>query len=269
MEPPPQPEVDLDAYFTRIGCAGDQRPTRATLAALHLAHTTHIPFENLDILLGRGIHIDLESIQAKLVRGKRGGYCFEQNTLLAGVLEQLGFRVTRLAARVRMGTTRILPRSHMLLKVDFDDGACIADVGFGSAGLLHPFSLKSGSVCPQYAWSYRLLEDDGLWRLQLMKGTEWMDLYAFTMEPQFPVDFEVANFYVSTHPLSRFTQTLVAQRATPEARYALVNREFTIDRGAEVVTRTVADDDELLDVLAESFGLEFPSNTRFSPLRPS
>jgi N-hydroxyarylamine O-acetyltransferase len=269
MESSPQTEVDVDAYFTRIGWSGDPRPTRATLEALHLAHTTHIPFENLDILLGRGIHIDLESIQAKLVWGKRGGYCFEQNTLLAAVLERMGFQVTRLAARVRMGTTRVLPRSHMLLKVDLEDGAFIADVGFGSAGLLHPFPLKSGPICRQFAWSYRLLESDGLWRLQLMKGTEWMDLYAFTMEPQFPVDFEVANYYVSTHPLSRFTQTLVVQLATPAARYGLVNREFTTDRGAEALTRTIVNDDELLEALSESFGLEFPSGTRFSPLRPS
>src|SRR5438093_5316594 len=102
----------------RIEYAGSLAPSRQTLDALHLAHATHIPFENLDVLLGRPIRLDLDGLQAKLVRGRRGGYCFEQNLLFAAVLERLGFRVTRLAARVRYGTTRLLPRTHMLMKVD-------------------------------------------------------------------------------------------------------------------------------------------------------
>jgi N-hydroxyarylamine O-acetyltransferase len=255
MHPEREDHVDLDAYFARIGWEGDPRPTLRTLQELHLAHATHIPFENLDILLGRPIHIDLESIQAKLIVAKRGGYCFEQNTLLAAVLERLGFHVTRLAAR-------------MLLKVNVDDSAWLADVGFGSAGLLQPFPLIAGQVFRQFAWSYRLVESQGLWCLQLLRGETWQDIYAFTMEPQHPVDFEIANHYVSTHPLSRFTQNLVVQLPTPSARYALVNREFTIDRGEEVSSRTISDDEELLRVLAESFGLEFPQGTRFLP-RPA
>src|SRR5262245_49690105 len=98
----PEPDtIDLAAYFERISYAGDTSPSRATLEALHLAHATHIPFENLDVLLGRPIRLDLASLQAKLVRDRRGGYCFEQNRLFASVLESLGFAVTTLAARVR------------------------------------------------------------------------------------------------------------------------------------------------------------------------
>jgi N-hydroxyarylamine O-acetyltransferase len=262
---PSEDQVDLDAYFARIGWQGDRTASLELLEELHLAHATCVPFENLDILLGRPIHIDLEHIQAKLVAAKRGGYCFEQNTLLAAVLEHLGFHVTRLAARVRLGTTRLLPRTHMLLKVDIDSGAWLADVGFGSAGLLRPFPLIAGQVFRQFAWNYRLDESQGLWRLQLWREGNWQDVYAFTMEAQHPVDFEMANHYVSTHPLSRFTQNLVVQRPAPQARYALVNREFTIDRGDEVSSRTIADEEELLHVLAESFGLEFPPGTRFLP----
>src|SRR5438552_5613549 len=126
----------LDAYLARIGYTGPREPTPAVLEAVHLAHATHIPFENLDIQLGRPILLDLASLQAKLVHGRRGGYCFEQNTLFAAALEQLGFRVTRLAARVRIGATRLSPRTHMTLKVDVDEGSWLADVGFGGAGLL-------------------------------------------------------------------------------------------------------------------------------------
>src|SRR5579863_4240379 len=103
--------LDLEAYLERIGFQGAVAPTLEALEALHYAHATSIPFENLDIQLGRPIKIDLESIQAKLVRRGRGGYCFEQNTLFAAVLERFGFSVTALAARVRKGATRVLPRT--------------------------------------------------------------------------------------------------------------------------------------------------------------
>src|SRR5688572_327227 len=114
--------LDLAAYLARTGLAAVPPATPAGLAELHLAHATHIPFENLDVLLGRPIRLDLDSLQQKLVRDRRGGYCFEQNMLFAAVLEAVGFRVSRLAARVRYRTTRLLPRTHMLLLVDADGG---------------------------------------------------------------------------------------------------------------------------------------------------
>ena len=120
--------LDLPAYLERIGYAGDLNPSRSVLEALHLAHATHIPFENLDILLGRPIRLDLASLQAKLVKDRRGGYCFEQNLLFSAVLRQLGFSVTSLAARVRYRTTTLLPRTHMLLLVDLAGERWLADV---------------------------------------------------------------------------------------------------------------------------------------------
>src|SRR5690242_2886518 len=95
--------LDLDAYLKRIEYTGDLEPTYSVLEALHRAHTTHIPFENLDILLGRPILLDLASLQTKLVLGCRGGYCFEHNLLFAAVLERIGFSLIRLAARVHHG----------------------------------------------------------------------------------------------------------------------------------------------------------------------
>jgi N-hydroxyarylamine O-acetyltransferase len=148
----PDGTLDLDAYLQRIGYAGSHTPSRATLDALHLAHATHIPFENLDILLGRPIRLDLASLQAKLVAGRRGGYCFEQNRLFAAALEALGFAVTPLAARVRFGTTSILPRTHMTLQVEVDGSRVLADVGFGVFGLLLPVSLEQTGESRQFAW---------------------------------------------------------------------------------------------------------------------
>src|SRR5690348_5249377 len=107
--------IDLKPYLAHIEYGGDLKPTVATLRELHLAHATHIPFENLDVLLRRPIQLDLDSIMAKMIGGGRGGYCFEHNTLFAAVLEQIGFRVTRLAGRVRMGAASARPRTHMAL----------------------------------------------------------------------------------------------------------------------------------------------------------
>ncbi len=263
--------LDLDAYLRRTGCDGVREPASATLQALHLAHTTHIPFENVDILLGRPVRLDLDGLQAKLVRGRRGGYCFEQNTLFAAALEAVGFRVTRLAARVRFGATRILPRTHMLLEVEAGGIAWLADVGFGGDGLLLPVPLRDGEVVRQFHWTYRVTEAAGQWVLQSLRAGEWHDLYAFTREPQYPVDFEMANHFTSTHPDSIFVRTLTAQLPGAEERHVLRGREWFIDRGGENRSRTVADDRELGQILAQTFGLEFApdvSATLFRRLAP-
>jgi len=255
--------LDIGAYLSRIRYRGERAPTLGTLQALHLAHATHIPFENLDIQLGRPIRIDLESLQQKLVLGGRGGYCFEQNTLFAGVLRALGFEPTLLAARVRFGATRVLPRTHMVLKVPSEGAEWLADVGFGAAGLLHPIRFGDSNEVRQFAWTYRLVHDAGHWVLQSFREGAWADLYAFTLEPQLPVDFEVANHYVSTHPQSRFVRSLTVQQVLTDARMTLVDRELAVERPAGVERRAIGDDDALLHALAETFGLSFPAGTRF------
>jgi N-hydroxyarylamine O-acetyltransferase len=256
--------VNLDAYFARIEHAGSSAPSAETLAALHFAHATHIPFENLDILLGRAIRLDPDALERKLVDDCRGGYCFEHNLLFAGVLEQLGFSLTRLVARVRYRTTAILPRTHMVLLVEAGNRRWIADVGFGGEGLLLPVPFGKAEESRQFLWNYRVVSDADRWVMQSQRDGEWLDMYAFTLERQELVDYEVANHYTSTHPSSRFVQTLVAQMPGPEVRLILRNRELTIDRGETARTRILRDQDDILAVLAESFGLNFPSGTRFN-----
>jgi N-hydroxyarylamine O-acetyltransferase len=255
--------IDLAAYLERVNYTGDRAPSRATLDALHLAHATHIPFENLDILLGRPIRLDLASLQAKLIRDRRGGYCFEQNRLFATVLETLGFAVTTLAARVRFGTSSVLPRTHMLLQVDVDGIPLLADVGFGIFGSLMPLPLDERGESLQFAWTYRIAREAGLYVLQMRAGDAWSDLYAFTLEPQYPGDYEMANHYTSTHPSSRFVQSVIAQRSAIDVRRMLRDRTYSEHRGDSVIQRTLTADDELLEVLACEFGLQFPKDTRF------
>lgn len=255
--------TDLNDYLRRIGYGGSLKPTLEVLEALHLAHATHIPFENLDILLGRPIQLDLVSLHRKLVLGRRGGYCFEQNLLFASILQSIGFSVARLAARVRYRTHRVLPRTHMLLLVSIDAEDWIADVGFGLAGLLTPLLFAAGEETRQSSWTYRIVQERGDWVLQWQQDGSWVDLYEFSLVPQQMADYEMANYYTSTHPDSRFTQTLTVQRIAPDVRYLLRNRELTANDGTNTTTRRLADDDELLTVLAETFGLEFPAGTRF------
>ncbi len=256
--------LDLDAYVARIGYAGPREASSDVLSALHLAHLGTIPFENVDVILGRRVALDLESLEAKLVRGRRGGYCFEQNTLFSAVLRLFGFEVSTLEARVRPpGATRSLPRTHMVLGVDLGDRAVLADVGFGGDGPLWPVDL-SGEESLQVDDRYRVVEEGRLRVLQVHGGEQWRDLYAFSLEPALPVDFEMANHFTSTWPASPFTTTLTAQRSFAGERRILRDRTYTVRRGGTSETQEVADAD-LLPLLAERFGLVLPAVTRFPP----
>lgn len=253
--------ADLDAYLRRIGCGRPGRADLAALRALHTAHVGAIPFENLDVRWGRGVALDLPALVAKLVRGSRGGYCFEHNGLFAAALRALGFAVTPLGARVRYGATRVLPRTHHLLLVDLPGERCVVDVGFGAQTLLEPVPLRADRTFAQAAWRYRLVREDALWVLRIAEGDAWTDVYAFTLEPQAQADLEMANWYVSTHPASRFVRTLTVQRATPQARHLVRDREYTIDRGGgNVVTRAIADD-EWPALLRDALALDLAPGT--------
>jgi N-hydroxyarylamine O-acetyltransferase len=258
-------ELDLDAYLARIGYSGPLAPTHRVLTSLHLAHATHIPFENLDVLLKQPIRLDLPSLQAKLVRGRRGGYCFEQNLLFAAVLERVGYAPRLIAAKVRHRGDRDLPRTHLFLMVSADGADWVADVGFGGEGLLLPVPFGGGREVRHYAWCYRIVEEkQGQWLLQSQRQDGWANLYSFTLDPQTRADCEMANHYTATHPDSPFVSTLTAQLPTPEARHVLRNRELTVDRGSgRVERRVLRNDDELIDVLGGTFGLGFPAGTRF------
>lgn len=256
-------KLNARAYLERIEYQGALKPDLATLEALHLAHATHIPFENLDILLGRPILLDLGSLQSKLVDSRRGGYCYEHNTLFAAVLREVGFSVTALAARVRHRQTRLLPRTHMCLQVPIDGTDWIVDVGFGGEGLLLPVPM-TGQPAKQYLWAYRVVkEPPGLRVLQSVRGDSWVDLYAFSLEPQEHVDFEVANYYVSTHPSSTFVRTLCVQLPSPVRRQMLSGRELTFEMADSIETSVIKSEQALLDVLRKNFGLQFAADTRF------
>jgi N-hydroxyarylamine O-acetyltransferase len=145
----------------------------------------------------------------------------------------------------------------MLLAVEAGDGPWVADVGFGGGGPLLPLRLTPDEEQPQFHWAYRLVREGDGWVLQSRRPEGWQDLYVFTTEPQEHPDYEVANYYVSTHPDSPFTRALAAQLPTPEARYHLRNRELTVEGPSGTEVRTVTDA-ELPELLARLFGLTIP-----------
>jgi N-hydroxyarylamine O-acetyltransferase len=261
------PVPNLDAYLARIGYTGPRTPSFATLDAIHAHHAHTIPFENLDIHLGRGIRIDLPSIEQKLVHDRRGGYCFEQNALLGAVLRTLGFPVKSLLGRVRwqLPAETETPLVHQLLRVETPDaGSCIADVGFGSMSLYRPLRLEFDVEQPGCLEPRRLVRRGDVIAHQAKLGDTWGDVYVFTLTEALGIDFEVSNWYTCANPQSAFLHNLRASRTLADRRHTLLNREFaTRYADGRVEKRTLTTADELLEVLAGFFGLHFPPGTRF------
>lgn len=265
----PSAGFDLDAYLARIGYTGDRAPTLATLHAVTLHHACAIPFENLDVLLDRPIVLTPEAITAKLVHGRRGGYCFEQNNLLLLALRALGFRVTPIGARVRWQVPRdiVPPRTHLFLRVHLDGGDWITDCGLGSASLTGAIPLVFGPESATPHEPRRLIEEDGRMLHQMKLGAEWADLCEFTLVEMHPIDCEIANWWTSTNPNAKFRKDLMAALALKDGtRKAIRGGVFTHRRGATIlVERAMESAAQVLDVLAEHFALHFPAGTRFGP----
>jgi N-hydroxyarylamine O-acetyltransferase len=256
-------DFDIEAYLARIAYSGPRAPNLATLRAIHLRQPAAIPFENLDPLLGRPVSLDMGALQAKLVGAWRGGYCFELNALFAAALEALGFAVTRLGARVRWMRAPDGPegaRTHMLLRVDLDEGPYIADVGFGGHLIAAPIALAYDIEQETPASTLRLVGAGGTYTLQARLPMGWQDAYRFTLEPQVAADYEAANWFTSTHPASLFVGNLLAERLTEEARYSLFNTELTERHGGETFKRTLSSARELGDVLETAFALTPPAS---------
>lgn len=254
MTPPAWPidDLDLAAYLERIGYDGPLTPDLETLTSLSGAHIAAIPFENLDILLGRGISVALADVQDKLVTQRRGGYCYEHNTLFGAVLQTIGFSVVRLLARTGDPLESPRPRSHMVLKVNDE---FLADVGFGN-GLLAPLHLRADGPHRQGAWEYELVTGpDGGWRVRDLRAG--ITIQTFTEEPQYPVDIESANFYTARSAKSPFTRRIIAMHKDAAQVRSLIGRVFSVERPGEPSDRRQITEDELGGILGDEFGLRF------------
>jgi N-hydroxyarylamine O-acetyltransferase len=250
----------LPMYLARIGYTGPSNPTLSVLHQLISCHLANIAFESLDPFLGIPVQIDLASIQAKLVCSRRGGYCHENNALFYNVLGSFGFAVTPLAGRVVWGRPRqVAPLTHRLTLVEMEEGNFIADVGFGGNSPPAPIRLKPGLEQPTSHGVYRVLHADRTFQLQMLKD-RWETIYRFSLAPQTRSDFEVANWYSSTHPRSLFTQNLVVCRVVGPTRINLLNADLVVrHRNGDAQQRALQNAQELRKVLEDVMDLAPPA----------
>lgn len=257
IEPETGATFDFDAYCARINYTGSREPSLATLKGLHSGHVHSVPFENLDVFLGKPLSLRPNDLMAKIVTRKRGGYCYEVNSLFAMILQSLGFQVQCLLARVLFNLTAVYPRSHQLLLVTVDEQPWIADVGFGSCCLREPIRLISGVVSEQGPDRFRLRKDsDSIYVLEAMPTGRWQDLYAFTLEPYLLIDYEPFNYYNSTSPEAKWTQQKVCSIPTKEGRIVAVDWEFKIHGRDGTRTVKAESDEQYRRLLREFFRVE-------------
>ena len=251
--------LDLDAYLARIGLGSP--PEQPGLAELHRAHVVAIPFENLDPRRGVPVSLEPDDLEDKLVRRRRGGYCFEQNLLLKAALDAQGAEVDLFLARVRLGrpagTPR--PRTHLVLRVRADGRDWHADVGFGRGTLLEPIPFGTGGPYEQSGWRYRVIQDGPELVLQTGQDAEWVDLYGFVPEPVPFIDVETSNWFTSTHPRSPFVTGLIVAAQRPDGtRLTLSDWEglsLTEETPAGASVRPV-EAGEVEELIAGRFGLD-------------
>ena len=271
-------ELDLSAYLRRIQCTASLEPDVDSLNHIVSSHVAQIPFENLDILMGRSISVDPADVERKLGHGARGGYCFEQNTLLYHALRSIGFSVTPISGRVmfRKPLHPLPSRTHLFLRVELNGDSWIVDVGVGGLSPTSSIKLVLNEVQSTQHESRRIVSGgqwsglhsrspDGVLYHQALIGDVWENIAQFTLEEMHPIDVELANWYTSTHPGSHFKDRLTVARSFEGGRKTVLNREYTLRiMGGDVTTRRLDTDEELLHVLAVEFGIDLPAGTQFN-----
>jgi N-hydroxyarylamine O-acetyltransferase len=248
--------MDLQAYLDRVGFKGVPRPDLATLRALHRAHLLAIPYENLDVQLGRPVTIEPAAAFDKIVTRRRGGWCYEMNGLFGAVLEEIGFKVTRLAGGVhRKVRGHEAVGNHLVLLVDLD-GPWIADVGFGD-GIRDPAPLREG-VHSAAGYDFLLERLDGDWWRMHNHALGGAPNFDFTLEPADPALMGAKCHELQTSPASIFVMTAICQRHTPDELLLLRGRALRRVRPGRKHDSLLASADELVACLADDFGLELP-----------
>jgi N-hydroxyarylamine O-acetyltransferase len=247
--------MDIDRYCARLADTGPRSPTLATLRRLHDAHLLTVPFENLDIGLGRPIVLDEAALFAKIVERHRGGFCYELNGLFAALLRALGFQVTLLSARDVQPDGRLGPEfDHLTLRVDLVE-PWLVDVGWGDC-FLEPLRLDWPGAQPDHGRTYRIVAAGPARRLQQRTADDgWQDLYQFTLQPRAWADFGPMCRYHQTAPESIFTQRRTCTRATPTGRVTISDRRLIVTEDGVRRETPLADEAARLAALREHFGL--------------
>jgi len=268
--------IDITSYLARIGYDGPESvpPNLETLRRLQLCHACSIPFENLDVLLGRPIDLSIQGIQHKLISSNRGGYCFEQNSLMLKVLETLGYESIGLSGRVLFSATSeaMAARTHLFSRVMLDGIPWLVDVGVGGFTPSEPLRMDTSRPQQTLHDTRRIIRSeeqspDGFdhWFHQVLIGDEWKSVYEFTGEQMLDIDREVGNWWTSASPKSTFRDKIMIAMAAPDgSRHSLATRKYTHRRNGEPIESIeIESSQQLLDLLDQRFGLHFPAGTLF------
>ena len=245
--------LDVRAYLDRIAYQGPLEPSYGALRSLHRAHMFSVPFENLDIGLGREIVCDEARFIHKIVNERRGGFCYELNGAFAALLRALGFQVTLLSARVPRDDGSGGPEfDHLTLRVDLEE-PWLADVGFGDC-FLEPLRLVPAVEEKQIGRVYRLSSMEGGFRLESQAVVGWKEEYEFKLKARQLSEFASMCRYHQTSPESTFTRKRVCSRATPEGRITLSNGKLIETRNGVREERALTDQ-QWNELLRDRFGV--------------
>jgi N-hydroxyarylamine O-acetyltransferase len=247
--------VNVPAYLDRINYAGPTSATVQTLRGLHRCHMFTVPFENLDIGLGRKIVCDEGAFIRKIVGQRRGGFCYEMNGAFAALLRELGFRVTLLSARVSRADGSSSPDfDHLTLRVDLDE-PWLADVGFGDC-FLEPLHMRPAAEQLQGERRFRIVDDRGSMSVEMAEAAGmWTRQYSFALTPRSLDEFAPRCEYHQTSPESTFTQKRICTRATPDGRITLADKKLVVTRNGKKEERLLKSEDEWRALLKDHFGI--------------
>ena len=248
--------MNVRAYLERINYRGLTAPTAETLRALQAAHLEAVPFENLSIHAGVPVVLEDEALFAKIVEGRRGGFCYEVNGLFAALLRALGFDVTMLSAGVARAEGGFGPDyDHMALMVRLDE-RWLADVGFGDS-FREPLLLDYGGEQVRGRQAYRITpQGEHLVLMRRDEGDEWKAQYRFTLRPHEYADYEEMCRFHQTSPQSHFTRARICSRAAGWGRLTLSDKRLitTTADGARQ-ERELSGEEEYAALLREHFGI--------------
>lgn len=274
--------MDVEAYLKRIRYPGiaipgldvpdaltpdTGRPSAELLRYLHRAHLFTVPFENLDIAMGREIICEEGRFLHKIVDERRGGFCYELNGAFAALLRALGFQVTFLSACPAREDGSIAPEfDHLTLLVDLQE-PWLADVGFGDC-FTEPLRLETQTKQSQNGRAYRLMSSSKFvenqshesFSLEVLFDGDWKKEYVFTLQPRELRDFAERCKYHQTSPDSHFTRQRICSMATPEGRITLSGSKLIETRGSERREALLLGEQEWHTKLRELFGVVLPSD---------
>jgi N-hydroxyarylamine O-acetyltransferase len=249
--------VDIKAYLDRIDYHGPLAPTAETLRELQVAHLLTVPFENLSIHAKQPIVLDDNALFEKIVKRRRGGFCYEANGLFAALLRALGFDVKMLSAGAANAKGGFGPDfDHMALMVTINE-RWLVDVGFGDS-FREPLLIDKTGEQRQGERAYRIDSDGRYLNLtQRDDGADgaWKAQYRFTLQPYEYSDYEEMCRHHQTSPQSHFTRGRICSRATPDGRVTLSEMRLIITRDGERQERALTDEEEYAATLRELFGV--------------